>query len=433
MKNILIHVVMLAGLLFAGINDAYSAGALFNVTASGAVLTIRTTVAHHAYPHAGIQITSSGYSLKNAGTECSPNADGYCLFPTSDTQPATISINGPTGKMNVVLCLDGLGPLSCQHVDDISVTATPPAPSMPGYLYVVDYNSSTSVAPASLCTLNQTTGAILSCVNSGGGATIPGAEGIALNSLGTMAYLTAEAVGPEVYQCSINADGTFNPCSTVTLATPSNFIAYYGTVTLNSAGTIAYYGGYDNFTYQPMVIACPINGNGTINPNCSDTGANNTSNYQIGITLNKNDTTAYLTSSYGTAGLTVCSVNGTVFNNCALKTGGSGFIFSTDLAGTVLNSSGETIYIVDNGANTVYGCSTTANNTSHFNSCFIAGSFLNGLTNVWMIAINPANTVAYISQSFGNNVYVCPIQGDGTFGACTSIPGFNGTFGVVLK
>lgn len=54
-------------------------------------LSIRTTIPHHTFPHAGIKIDQPGYRV--AGL--TPTKDGYYLFPVSYTQPANILIIAP--------------------------------------------------------------------------------------------------------------------------------------------------------------------------------------------------------------------------------------------------------------------------------------------------------------------------------------------------
>lgn len=92
-----------------------ASGLLFNVSASSLKLTISTTVAGHTYPAAGIKLNTSGYVLDNTNPGCTMSPNGYCLFPVSDTAPASINISGPSGTVHFILCLNGKGPLSCQN------------------------------------------------------------------------------------------------------------------------------------------------------------------------------------------------------------------------------------------------------------------------------------------------------------------------------
>lgn len=93
-------------------------GTFFNVTLSGMELSIHTTVPNHFYPIAGIKINTPGYVLTGIGSQCTPASNGYCLFSVSDDMPATMSLSGPiesTKNINITLCLNGRGALSCQN------------------------------------------------------------------------------------------------------------------------------------------------------------------------------------------------------------------------------------------------------------------------------------------------------------------------------
>ncbi len=59
-----------------------------NATVSALDLSISTTIANHTYPAAGIKINSPGYTFEN----CTPLANGYCLFSVSQTTPTSISL-----------------------------------------------------------------------------------------------------------------------------------------------------------------------------------------------------------------------------------------------------------------------------------------------------------------------------------------------------
>lgn len=92
-----------------------SSGLLFNITNDLSTLTINTTIPNKTYSSAGIKINTAGYSLSNPGIDCSPAANGYCLFSVSNTNSKTITITGSAGPVNLTLCLNGLGPISCQN------------------------------------------------------------------------------------------------------------------------------------------------------------------------------------------------------------------------------------------------------------------------------------------------------------------------------
>lgn len=59
-----------------------------NYTVSSLSLSIKSTLANHAYPAAGIKVNTPGYTLSG----CTPFKNGYCLFSVSNTLPAMIYI-----------------------------------------------------------------------------------------------------------------------------------------------------------------------------------------------------------------------------------------------------------------------------------------------------------------------------------------------------
>ena len=119
-------------------NDALSSpGPLFNVTASGTTLTIRSTP-NWFYQFAGLKILTSGYTPSN----CTPSDNGYCLFPVSNTGPRTIPLSGPLGTINLKLCLNGVGgTFNCESYSVVlSASALPTIQSTTGYTGIVEWD-----------------------------------------------------------------------------------------------------------------------------------------------------------------------------------------------------------------------------------------------------------------------------------------------------
>lgn len=92
-------------------------GNFFNVTLSGATLTISTIYNPNApnkvYEHAGVKIGDSGYTL----SQCTPQSNGFCSFPISSNAPVSLMLSGPSGPEVVTVCLNVTGnhPLSCEQ------------------------------------------------------------------------------------------------------------------------------------------------------------------------------------------------------------------------------------------------------------------------------------------------------------------------------
>lgn len=334
--------------------------------------------------------------------------NGYCLFSVSNTQAAAISVNGNPGNYSATFCLNGKGPLSCQLFDKLNYLG------MPKHVYLGNYGNSPSVV---LCSLNTSTGAIGSCGDSGGG--IPAAyysNGIAINSAGTTAYISGKTANT-LYQCTISpTNGSFTSCTTTTITPPSGtYNGSYGMIAVSPANDWVYIGDGN----EGRILACPVVNN-VIGSDCVNTGATDVNTTISGIILNNAGTTAYFVS-YSPATVTSCSVSGSTFSNCSSADTAGGNLLSSP-GGVALNNTGTTLYVTDYGYGTVYGCDTS------LSSCFLATS---GIADVWGIALNATNTVAYLSN-FSGSVYTCPIMPDGTFPTCTPNLAGTATTGIAL-
>ena len=102
MQRIIIKLAAFSILLQSSLIFA-DTGLFFNINSTGPVLAITTTTPNHIYPNAAIKFNTPGYSVAS----CRQAANGFCLFSVSDTMPATLLVNGPTGVANAVLCLQG--------------------------------------------------------------------------------------------------------------------------------------------------------------------------------------------------------------------------------------------------------------------------------------------------------------------------------------
>ena len=111
-------------------------GLLFSVSATYKTLTISSSIPNHVYSNAGIKINTAGYSLPNAGSECTPASNGYCLFSTSNTNSTSITIAGTAGMISISLCLNGTGAISCQ---DYTLQLTEP-PVQHNIIYIGNSN-----------------------------------------------------------------------------------------------------------------------------------------------------------------------------------------------------------------------------------------------------------------------------------------------------
>lgn len=384
----------------------------FNIAPYG---TLPTTVT------AGQTVTAN-YTVTNI---TNTTRNGYTLqgFPATVTQNTTSPncgnpLNlGPNASCN--LQLDITGAVSATFAickGNSCTTATTPlnvstssGPSIAKFAYITEgYGGSPYV---SLCSLDPTTGSILSCQNAGGDSvlsTAGGLAGIVLNSDGTVAYMTnASDTYNTVFQCTINqTTKEFDTCTSTAITSPT-YLPYYGQLALNHAGTTAYLVNYGT----NEVFACPIV-SGAITNNCVNTNASGITQSLVQIALNQDDSVAYI-GSFG--GVVRCNVSGTSFSACSSVTGDGSISFSSP-TGVALNNTGSKIYVANDAApNNIYVCSTTMSG-SNFSSCTLAYSSLPSAS--WAITLNAANSVAYITD-YINTTYTCSISAiDGTFSSC---------------
>lgn len=125
-------------LLVSGVFAA-SSGLFFNVSPQGTSIKITTTISN-LYQKAGIKISTPGYTINSVNSGCTLNpANGYCIFPVSNTQVAIIQLAKIPGPLSFILCLNAGSktPLSCQNYT-LLVTGT---------LYAARANGTIQISP----------------------------------------------------------------------------------------------------------------------------------------------------------------------------------------------------------------------------------------------------------------------------------------------
>lgn len=385
------------------------ASALFSVSSNGATLIIATTVPNHTYPTAGIKITSAGYSLTNPGSDCTPAANGYCLFSVSNTSPHNIAISGASGSVNYTLCLNGTSALSCQNM---RTTIS----SGPSIAYVVNSNSTT---PVYRCPLDDA-GMLTSCSVTGNG--FNGAYGIALNTARNMAYIS-NAYGNSVSRCPIKDDNSFDTCN----ATASDFFYPQG-ITLNTANTKLYVSNNSTDT----VAICPINSQDGNLTTCAVSGA--LFSGPVGIALNTTDSRAYVVNSLNNS-VSVCILDpqdGTFLSCQNAYTAGVAFSNPQFIS---LNAANTQAYVTNFGSSSVSICPINPADGT-FGTCITAVNTGSDFTVPVGMALSSTDANAYITNYSGNNVYRCPITGSSLACEDASIDAglsFNNPVGIALK
>jgi hypothetical protein len=229
------------------------------------------------YLFPGIFNEPSAIALNNAGTKAYvTNANGNTVSVCTINSPGVI-----------VSCIDsGVGTTYFMNPVGIMVNN---AGTM---AYIANGGSGGSpAATVALCQISSTTGEFTSCSNQTSNSisvTFTDLGGIALNTLGTMGYITSttfDSSTANVYGCPINPNGTFGTCFNAGNTTFNSFTAPQGIV-LNSAGNTAYVAdaSYNSFTLS-AVLTCPIDPVTGIFKTCAvDTDSTFTA--PQGITLN---------------------------------------------------------------------------------------------------------------------------------------------------
>ena len=375
-------------------------------------------------------VTGDVVLQNNGGDDLTVKANGAFTFSDKVELGKTYAVTIKTKPSGLVCSIsNGSGTVTAENVTNVALACSPAvaADRAARYAYVVN---SYTIPPVSVCAVNQTTGALTSCIDAGGESVFNNVaiQGIAINSLGTVAYLSngnGDSVTPYVYQCQIDQTSyTFSSCTSTTVTTPSNYNPYEGLMGLNSTNTMIYL-----TDSNARVVACPITG-GFVSGTCVDTGATPISSNVSGIAVNRAGTKAYIGNYNSPTGVNICNVSGNSFTSCINKTGGSvgGTPFTFNGVGAVaLSRSENTVYIPDTGSSTIYGCSTVENVGATFDDCFVANPSLAA----YNIVINETNTIAYLTD-YSTDVFICSIGSDGTFSSCATFSALGDSTGFAL-
>lgn len=405
MKKYIHHLI--AFLILITSTGYANAGLLFNVSGSSNDLTINTTIPNHTYSYAGIKITSTGYTLTDKGSECTELPNGYCLFSVSQTTSKTLSISGSGASIDMILCLDGRGPLSCQNYQVV------PSPSLLSYIFVVNNNSNS----ISLCRVN-TNGTLSHCITVGTGLIAP--FGIAINNTGTMIYIT-NGGSNNIAMCSVNATTKVLTC------TNYNQVGVFDLpvgITLNPTNTFIYITNYNNDT----VAICSLSGD-TITA-CVDSGQLFFGGLE-GIAIDPSNTYAYIVQNSADAiyKCTINPVNGR-FTAC-VDSGATGTPFDEPEFIT-LNSAGTMAYITnDGGGSFILRC--PIDNAGNLGICVNVNPGVD-FAGPKQIVFNSTGTQAYVANTDTNTIFSCTVDINGNFSSCmdSGAIGFNGPWGIII-
>lgn len=219
-------------------------------------------------------------------------------------------------------------------------------------LYVANISAvHMSASTVSFCQVDSSSGALSNCTNTNGGP-VNGADGIAINSTNTLAYVS-NAGNNTVSVCQV--DSITGVLSNSCTSSGSGF-AVPSDMTLNALGTRAYVSNL----LTSSVTSCAIDDNGLLN--CDDITLG--FNAPEGITLHPSGQFAYITNN-GNNTVSVCQIDSLTghLSSCAV-TGGQ-FDGFGNLA---FNAMGTRAYIPRYATNKVSVCSVNLN-TGALSSC----------------------------------------------------------------
>lgn len=175
----------------------------------------------------------------------------------------------------------------------------------------------------------------------------------------------------------------------------------------------AYISDYNN----QAILSCPVKSDGTLErcTTMTTTGSAIAEPYQIA--LNRAKTRAYV-ASRADSQVFQCSIdsNGN-FTNCA-DSGNTGVAFDGP-SGIVLNQANTRAYVTNQGGGVSTGVSVCPiNSDGSFGACVASGNTGVSFDSPNGIGLDAAERFAYVANASNDTVSVCPILTDGTFGAC---------------
>jgi hypothetical protein len=352
-----------------------------------------TQPAHDAYIVASYP-TGFTESTNTCGTLAAPLAQ----FSAGDTCTVTGTfVPSAIGEHTITTTLETSNSADASLSDSTTTV-------MANYIYVPD----SSGASVRKCLHNETTGAISDCEDSGAtGLSHPIAA--QLNPQGTLAYITNSS-NDEVLKCTVNDSGSLTGCvdsGAAGLAGPYEIAFNSSDTTAYITNALAYLSTNDN------VMKCNVGVSGGLS-GCLSANVSFSAS-ATGLKLNAADTQAYISSANNNSVLH-CTINGTGdLTNCNSE------LIMTCPAQITLNPAGSVAYIGQGctGNTKVYSCDVNAM-TGVLSGCAATAPDFSRPVGV---AINSANTRAYVSDNAAGIVYQCDIAAGGALSNCSNSGG----------
>lgn len=416
---------------FIGFSAHAGGGLFFNVTGSTTSMSISSNIPNHTYKQAGIKL-NPGFTLLNPESECtSVNKYGYCIFEISNLAPKTLSITGSGSTIGATICLNGNGPVSCQHYSYTSSVS-----SIADYVYVVNSTGPSSTGFISLCQADSS-GTLSNCQPAGetnpcSTASDCSPRSITFDGLYQYAYISyhkSESSGPSasiIQACEVNASTkTLSNCQFTSLPDMSTFPNQIAYVKLGTQGYIYTVTGEGGFGGETSIYRCEVDN--ILISNCTNTNPGISSLNLTGIAINPNAVNMYVSNNSGNQ-LVNCTINDSAGSitcdtlNPVSVSNNPEFI-SLDVGGTP-----AFIPFFVNGVQyfPISGSQITSTGSGVAKS---SASF----SQPNQSTPNSAGTYAFVSNRGNNEVSICSINSDNTFDICqTSAETFYSPFGITV-
>ncbi|MBA2657863.1 MAG: YncE family protein [Tatlockia sp.] len=368
--------------------------------------------------------------------------------------------SGSTDSVNITLCLNGVGPVSCQNYNvnalNLSISTTIPnhfypyagiRVNTPGYtvagigVYCLPYINGYCLFPVSstqprLIVLQKGTPAATYTV----GGTISGAStsGLILQNIGTNNLVISANATSFTFPQPIPPGGSYNvtvlqaPAGsycTVLNGSGINLMANVTNIVVDCHPSLAY---ITNYAPDNSLTICPIDAAGNLGICATPVNPGGTFDTPTGIILNQSRTKAYIANFTGND-ISVCDVAADGSLTSCIAQGNV-----TNFGGPIsvnLNWTGSMAYISNSTLNTISQCSIDAAGMLVL-PCI---GFTDGFTNPHATAINQQNTRLYVVQTAFNtatSVFTCSIDNTGLLipGSCLASPVFgSGLVGIAIN
>jgi hypothetical protein len=272
------------------------------------------------------------------------------------------------------------------------------------------------------CTFDSTTGLFSSCPITYSNQDFNGAATITFATIGETRYAYLAVRPSYIYQCTLNPDGSFKVCISLTL--PDDFVNLNSITFATVAGTQYAYISQMGASPgpSPMVHRCSLNLDGSLNV-CMPTNSMPFGSNPNGVAFATVNQTQYAyVSDNGLGVVNQCTLNPIgAFNTCtSTPMNNSPFNTPENVAFATVEGT-QYAYVADDSNNAIYQC--TLNNNGSFNICTPTPTPASWVP--FDIAFATAGSTQYayvVSNNESTIVYRCTLFSGGLFDECTPTP-----------